>query len=150
MLRQRPIGLSILCISIAACGLFPESNFALSNASRLPKWFTLDAGLSRSQVTVEMSYYISPSGRTATFVMKQRDGSVISKAKGTVRGDHPIYLGPPTTDPLQQNPSYEVVTVNGISEAIEHRAMEPVFYVSDDSAVLNQLGLAPSNRRLKQ
>jgi hypothetical protein len=94
-----------------------------------------------------MSYYISPFGGTATFVMKRKDGSIISKSNGRVRGDHPIYLGPPTSDPLRQYPSYEVVTVNGISEAIEHRAMEPIFYVSDDAAVLNQLGIAPTNTR---
>jgi hypothetical protein len=92
-----------------------------------------------------MSYYISPFGGTATFVLKQRDGRVIAKAKGKVRGDHPIYLGPPTTDPLRQYPSYEVVTVNRISEAIEHRRMEPVFYSADDSVILNQLGMAASN-----
>jgi hypothetical protein len=148
MLRvQRLLVLAILCFPATACGLFPESIFALSDASRLPKWSTLDAGLSRSQVTVEMSYYISPFGGTATFVMKRKDGSIISKSNGRVRGDHPIYLGPPTSDPLRQYPSYEVVTVNGISEAIEHRAMEPIFYVSDDAAVLNQLGIAPTNTR---
>jgi hypothetical protein len=59
---------------------------------------------------------------------------------GKLRGSHAIYLGP-TTDPLHQYPSYEVVTVNGVSEAIEHRAMEPVFFISDDPAVLSQLGL---------
>jgi hypothetical protein len=147
---KRSFLFAILCIAPAACGLFPESTFQLSDASRLPKWFALNAGLSRSQVTVEMSYYISPLGGTATFVMKQRDGSVISTAKGKVRGDHPIYLGPPISDPLRRYPSYEVVTVNGISEAIEHRAMEPIFFVSDDAVVLNQLGLVPSTNPLER
>jgi hypothetical protein len=142
---KRSLLFAILYLAVAACGIFPESKFVLSDGSRLPKWFALNAGLSRSQVTVQMSYYISPLGGTATFVMKQRDGSVISKAKGKVRGDHPIYLGPPTTDPLRQYPSYEVVTVNGISEAIEHRAMEPIFYIADDPVILNQLGIAATN-----
>jgi len=145
---KRSLLFAIPFFALAACGIFQESTFLLADASRLPKWFALDAGLSRSQVTVEMSYYISPLGRTVTFVLKQRDGSVIAKAKGKERGDHPIYLGPPTTDPLRQYPSYEVVTVNGISEAIEHRAMEPVFYIADDPAILNQLRIAASNTRL--
>jgi hypothetical protein len=132
-------------LAVAACGILPESQFLLSDASRLPKWFALDAGFSRSQFTVEMTYYISPLGGTATFVMKQRDGTVISKAKGKVRGDHPVYLGPSTTDPQRQYPSYEVVTVNGISEAIEHRGMEPIFYIADDPVILNKLGLVASN-----
>jgi hypothetical protein len=142
---------AILCISLAACGLLPESTFLLSDASRLPKWFTLDQGTSRSQISVEMTYYVSPFGRTVTFAMKERDGHLISKAKGKVRGDHPIYLGPqPTSDPVRQYPSYEVVTVNGISEVVEHRAMEPIFFVSDDAAVLNQVGLAPLSNRLER
>jgi hypothetical protein len=142
---KRSLLFAILYLAVAACGILPESKFLLSDASRLPKWFALDAVLSRSQVTVEMSYYISPLGGTATFIMKQRDGTVISKAKGKVRGDHPIYLGPPATDPLRQYPSYEVVTVNGISEAIEHRGLEPIFYIADDPVILNKLGLAASN-----
>jgi hypothetical protein len=36
--------------------------------------------------------------------------------------------------------SYEVVTVNGITEIIEHRKMEPLFYVTDDAAVWEELG----------
>jgi hypothetical protein len=80
-------------------------------------------------------------GGTATFALKQRNDHVIAEAKGKVRGDHPVYLGS-NTDPLRQYPSYEIVTVNGISEAIEHRAMEPVFYITDDPAVLNRLGIA--------
>jgi hypothetical protein len=138
---------SSLCIELAACGLFPESTFLLSDDSRLPKWFTLDKGISRSQISVEMSNYISPFGSTATFVLKWRDGRLISKEKGKVHGDHPIYLGPPTSDPLRQYPSYEIVTVSGVSEVIEHRAMEPVFFVSDDAAVLKQLGLASTSNR---
>jgi hypothetical protein len=147
---KRSLLFSILYLAVASCGIFPESKFLLSDASRLPKWFALDAGMLRSQVMVEMSYYISPISGTATFLMKRRDGSVISKAKGKVRGDHPIYMGPPTTDPLRQYPSYEVVTVNGISEAIEHRGMEPIFYIADDPAILDKLGIAGSKTGLQR
>jgi hypothetical protein len=34
--------------------------------------------------------------------------------------------------------SYEAITVNGITEIIEHRKMEPIFYVTDDTAVWKQ------------
>ena len=95
-----------------------------------------------------MEYYISPFGRSATFIMKRRDGSIVSKASGKVRGDHPIYLGSATSDPLRQYPSYEVVTINGISEAIEHRAMEPIFYIADDPVTVNQLGIAATNTKM--
>jgi hypothetical protein len=38
-------------------------------------------------------------------------------------------------------PSYELITVNGIIEIIEHRKMEPVFYITDDPAVWKELGV---------
>jgi hypothetical protein len=38
-------------------------------------------------------------------------------------------------------PSYELITVNGIIEIIEHRKMEAVFYITDDPAVWKELGV---------
>jgi hypothetical protein len=146
--RGRILIFNLACCSLVACGLFPEAGFVLSNESRLPEWFHLDASLSRSQVTVEMNYYISPLyGRTAAFVLRRQGGNEIARVSGRMRGDHPIYLGPPATDPLHKYPSYEAITVNGQTEAIEHRAMEPVFYISDDPAVLAQLGLSDLHAR---
>jgi hypothetical protein len=141
--RIRLLILIAACGSLGACGLFPESSFMLADTSRLPKWFKFDLGLIRPQVSVEMSYYISPVyGRTAAFVLRRQDGTEIARVSGRCRGNYPIYLGPPATDPLHQYPSYEVITVNGQTEAIEHRAMEPIFYISDDPAVLAHLGLS--------
>jgi len=38
-------------------------------------------------------------------------------------------------------PSYEVISFAGKSEVIEHRKMEPVFYVSDDEGIRTELGV---------
>jgi hypothetical protein len=35
-------------------------------------------------------------------------------------------------------PIYEATTVNGITEIIEHRKMEPIFYITDDTNVWKQ------------
>lgn len=56
-----------------------------------------------------------------------------------------IHLENGATDPRREYPSYEVITANGLSKAIEHRAMEPVFYISDDPTVLAQLWFTGSN-----
>src|SRR5438876_4911558 len=45
------------CFSLLGCGVFPESSFELARESRLPKWFKLPAGLSRSDVTLKLDYY---------------------------------------------------------------------------------------------
>jgi hypothetical protein len=58
-----------------------------------------------------MTYNVSLLGRTASFILKQRDGRVIAEAKGKVRDDHPVYLGPPSNDALRRYSTYEVVNV---------------------------------------
>jgi hypothetical protein len=40
-----------------------------------------------------------------------------------------------------QYPGYEVVTVDGMTEVIEHRRMEPIFYITDDPQVKQRLGV---------
>jgi hypothetical protein len=36
-------------------------------------------------------------------------------------------------------PRYVAITVNGVTDIIEHRTMEPIFYVTDDPAVWKEL-----------
>jgi hypothetical protein len=36
-------------------------------------------------------------------------------------------------------PFYELVTINGIAEVIEHRRMEPIFSVNDDPVIRQEL-----------
>ena len=36
-------------------------------------------------------------------------------------------------------PAYEAVTVNGVTDIIEYRKMEPVFYMTDNPAVWREL-----------
>jgi hypothetical protein len=38
-------------------------------------------------------------------------------------------------------PLYELLTANGITEIIEHRRMEPVFYITDNPEVSRKLGV---------
>jgi hypothetical protein len=39
-------------------------------------------------------------------------------------------------------PSYEAITVNGVADIVEHRRMEPLFYMTDDPNVWTELGVA--------
>ena len=38
-------------------------------------------------------------------------------------------------------PRYKVVTINGVTDVIELRKMEPIFYMTDDPAVWDELGV---------
>ena len=40
---------------------------------------------------------------------------------------------------VSEYPGFVLVKVNGVSEIIEHRKMEPIFYVSDDASIRNKV-----------
>lgn len=127
------------CLSMFGCNYSPESTFDLALYSRLPKWFSPPPGKSRSDYTVTMSYYISPSGRTAKFTLLDEKNHKIEEVNGTVKGIQPIRLRDPDSSLVPDYPLYEIITVNGITEIIEHRKLEPIFYITDDSYVLAEI-----------
>jgi hypothetical protein len=123
-------------------GLSLESSFELALDSRLPRWFTIPLRVPRSDVALKMDYYTGSNGRTATFTLRNaRTGTNIVKVDGILKGLEPLNLqnvqGPPYT-----YPSYEIITVGRTVEVIEHRQMEPIFYVTDDPTVLSELGVS--------
>jgi hypothetical protein len=120
---------AVIASVATGCQYFPESSFELANESRLPRFMTLPQGLTRADVSITMSYYVKPWGRTATFTMQD------SKVTGKLKCSEPFRLRKAAGESASDYPSYELVTVNGISEVIEHRKMEPVFYISDDPEV---------------
>jgi hypothetical protein len=120
-----------------------ESSFDLAPNSRLPSWFIVPPRMSRSDVTVRMDYYIGPNGRTATFTfINARNGKKLARVDGTQKGSEPLNLDGAQGPPYDLYPSYEIITVGRTTEVIEHRKMEPVFYVTDDPQVLSKLGVS--------
>jgi len=123
------------CISCCAISGCLESSFELARESRLPKWITIPPGLTRADVTVTMDYYSMPwPGNDAKFTLKDRSGENLAKLSGKTTD-----LCPFMPDPSQRSrfvhPAYVAITVNGITDIIEHRRMEPIFYVSDDPLI---------------
>jgi hypothetical protein len=124
-----------------ACEWFPESTFELASESRLPKWITLPPGLTRADVSITMSYYIKPWGRRATFLLRDKKGQVLTKVTAKMRGSEPLQLKHPPPGFPPGSPAYEVITANGITDIVEHRKMEPIFYMTDNPAVWKELGV---------
>ena len=135
----RSLVLSLLLLALTACNSFPEASFSLAADSRLPRWFAVPSGMKRSDLSVRMDYYVNPSGRTAQFTLAGPGGNIVAKAAGKVRGLAPSQVNDPPSGRMQQYPLYEVVTVNGITEIVEHRRLEPTFYLTDDAAVWGKL-----------
>src|SRR6266849_2992673 len=83
----------------------PESSFTLSRESRLPRWFTLPPGLSRSDVIVTMDCYNYGSTVTFTFAyVKSR--KTIARASGKTSA--PIFLKSPKAKYPLKYPRYNV------------------------------------------
>ena len=116
-----------------------ESDFDLADESRLPLWFEIPEGEERSQYSITLTYHLWPSGRKAVLKLKKKDSWWPGKKMiAEPRGLEPITL---KSSPDGRRPSYEVVSANGITDIIEHRAMEPIFYITDDPKVWSELGV---------
>ena len=129
------LALTISVFTIVGCEYFPESTFELASESRLPKWITFPPGLTRTDVSITMSYYIKPWGSSAIFILQDTRKQTLTKVHGKVKGLEPFHLKHPPPGFAPGYPAYEIITVKGITEIIEHRKMEPIFYITDDAAV---------------
>jgi hypothetical protein len=127
--------LAIACCTNMGCEFLAESTFSLASDSRLPKWVTLPPGLTRPDISLAMSYYVMPWGRSARFMLQNRNKQTLGKESGKVRCLEPFQLKNPPQGFPSGYPSYEAITVNGITGIVEHKKMEPIFYVTDDPAV---------------
>jgi hypothetical protein len=86
-----------------------------------------------------MAYYSLPWGGRATFSLVDQSGREIASIKGEKAGVGPVSLQGTTPTASISYPLFEVVRANGLIEIIEHRRMEPVFYINDDPTVRTAL-----------
>lgn len=127
----------ILLIALAACSSrgCVESEFHLAKDSRLPVWFHIPDGMNRQDLDVILTYYTT--GPAEMTLLDIRGGN--SKSLITIKGEnkhHPEYWAWAQQDwPKRSHPGFVVINVNGVSEIIEHKKMEPLFYVSNEVAV---------------
>jgi len=139
------VALTILSSAIIGCEYFPESSFELANESRLPKWFSLPAGLARPDVSVTMNYYSTPGVGVALFILKDKKNRVLAKIYATQKRGGPFGSDGFPMRSGNDYPCFAVITANGKTEIIEHKKMEPIFYITDDPAIWRTLmGVEPS------
>lgn len=115
-----------------------ESEFNLAQDSKLPKWLSLPEGIERKDIIVTLTYYTDSDVKIS---MHKQGGwfSTIQSVSGTSKW-HPEYWAWAQEDwPLRSHPGFTVIEVKGSSEIIEHKTMEPVFYVSSEKQVQNVL-----------
>ncbi len=127
------------CNSVRGCA---ESEFTLAAQSRVPRWFSLPTGVPRSEVTVVLVYYTAPimGPPMAEVTLRSSRGETLNKVVATLSGE-PQGLEPQSGSNRIPYPIYEVLTANGITEVIEHRRMEPMFYIHDDLEIRRKLAV---------
>ena len=70
--------------------------------------------------------------------LQRSDGRTLKKIKA-ITGDHPLRLKNQREGFPPGRPLYEVITIDGITDIVEHRKMEPFFYMTDDPEVWREL-----------
>jgi hypothetical protein len=115
-----------------------ETNYTLAPESRLPGWFHSPEGSSRSSLTVSYASYAG--GSKYVFRLWDVRGNRIAEVTALDIRTHP--------DTLQRMggtddryPHYWVVAANGVTEVLEYRKVEPLFYVSDDPVLRDEAGI---------
>ena len=131
------LGLLALGLLLKACEYLPESSFELAKDSRLPKWITLPQSVTCDDALITMNYYILPRS-SASFTLRHKKDSVLAKANGEPKCQPGFQLKDPPQGFPPGYPAYIPITVNGITEIIEHRKMESIFYVTDNPTVWKQ------------
>jgi hypothetical protein len=123
---------------LIGCNYFPESTFVLADESRLPKWISIPPGETRAGTTLAMSYYIEPWGSNAVFTLRRGNKQILEKVSAKVACEIPFRLASSPRQTDSNYPMFEAVSVDGGTEILEHKKMQPIFYVTDDAAVWKQ------------
>jgi hypothetical protein len=121
-------------------GLFPNSQFRLAPESRLPQWFAVPGEYKREDVSVEIYYYTPLFGKTnfiAYLIGPPPESKRLGKKYGVKRwhpGSEKKWYAK-----YDHYPNFNIVTIDGVTELIEHRHMAPIFHVSDDSELKREI-----------
>jgi hypothetical protein len=129
--------LFVFFVTILGC---KESSFELSEESRLPAWFEVPDGMTRTELGVTLDYYIGSEGRKAVFKLKDENNRVLQKATGIQLGLEPKKLKNQPEGFPARRPLYEVITVDGKTDIVEHRVRGPVFHMTDDASIWKEFG----------
>ncbi|MFH1021538.1 MAG: hypothetical protein V1782_13155 [Pseudomonadota bacterium] len=132
----------IIPLSLSGC---LEARLWLSDQSRLPKWVVVPKGKNRNDFSVKMESHSTVTAGKIIFKIYYKDNvSPIQEYEitTTMQSDIlPAQLKLPPKGFPQGFPKYIPITVNGITDIVEQRKMEPVFYMTDDPSIWKEFGV---------
>ena len=112
-----------------------ESDFDLASSSRLPKALAPPDGSRHGGVSARLSYHLGlwlGEGRGVTRLWLVGNAGIAVKEVICEGWEHPRSAR--TAGPTLY-PSFSIVYCNGVVDVVEHRRMEPIFYMSDDEGL---------------
>ena len=116
-----------------------EAKFQLAEESRLPKWFDIHND-DRSEFTVKMEAYSTFKGwKTVVKLYKKGSFLPIQQISITSETNSLKKLNPKSIEVINGYPRYNAITVNNITDIVEHKKMEPIFYMTDDPEIWEEL-----------
>jgi len=131
----------LACLTLAGCDPrygFLESQFNLSDNSRLPKWFVIPQGYSRGDFKMSIDLYTSPlpflNNVVITIYGPYPSDNVLMKKAGKEKW-HPLTLQQfKEKGSYDVCPNYSIITIDNIEEVFEQKCREPgnIIYITDD------------------
>ena len=126
-----------------------ESQFHLAKESDLPGWFQIPEGLKRSDLDVTLAYYTNGTADINLYDIRKGKRKLLNKKLGR-NWHHPDYWAWAQEDwPKRSHPSYVVIISDRVKEIIEHKKMEPIFYISSESDMRNTMKNNTYNKSLQ-
>ena len=126
----------ILFITLTGC---LEASFELDSSTRPPKWFDMPTEMKRSDLRVTMDYHSTFSGGEYVFKFYNKNKFFKLQKISVTTNEQPTIRTKALKNSSGKYPAYNVITVNGITDVVERRKMEPIFYMTDDPKVWKEL-----------
>ncbi len=133
---------ALACLFLVGCG----EAFRLAPSSRMPVWFSIEDDAPPEQLSVILTYHL----RTTSVRLEQPSGRTVLEGTSRCHPDTLTRTNRHGGFDLDSYPHHVIVVIDGVAEVIEHRAMEPLFYVTDDPALTSVLApyrSVPSERQ---
>ena len=117
---------------------FIESEFTLAPESPLPVWYhDLPDGYTREDLMIRIRYYAPLfDADDAVFWVESSRLNTLFKATGRIERHPQFYEWAQKDWKARHYPSFIKITINGQTEIIEHKKMEPIFYISNEESLM--------------
>jgi hypothetical protein len=119
---------------------FLESEFDLAKESSLPSWVEpLPKGCNRDYVRIKLQYWSPPWHVNDVVLIATCGSKTLLSESGRSETPEEWYSWAKEDWAKRQYPYFNLITIDGKTEVILHKKMKPIFYVTDQQAIINAM-----------